>query len=152
MKMELWVVMAPFELKLLVSEANRTDQPFRTIPDSISSHMGSKSIENPKKTWFNRRPTTPWYSAERRQWETQGQGFQYLGGNKQKVWKLRMRNQGSKLHGSIILRFYRGGTWALKPGERWRVDGESMESDEEVWQNFEPTNQPPIPQESMHFN
>ena len=50
------VVMAPFELKTLASDAKRTDQPFRTIPDPISTHMGSKSIENYEKTRFNPQP------------------------------------------------------------------------------------------------
>ena len=43
------VVVAPFELKLPVAEAKRTDQPFWNIPESISSRKTIKSVQNHEK-------------------------------------------------------------------------------------------------------
>ena len=50
MKMDTFgVIMAPFELKLRVSEAERTDQPFWAIPDAIFNHI--YRIESDRKCW-----------------------------------------------------------------------------------------------------
>ena len=43
----LWgVVMAAFDLTFIVSEAQRTDRPFSTIPDAVWGHRTLKSMEH----------------------------------------------------------------------------------------------------------
>ena len=73
--------------------------------------------------------------------------------------------QGSKLQGSRKLTFYRGDIWGLKAADVRRAmesDGEDRRESERIgerrtamercWQNLEPSNQPPGPQESVDFH